>query len=301
MKNDPEQPASKQQTAESAGQFSLDQRTTALLQAFVRATARHQHESVTFSEDATVAHLAMELARLRDAKEPIAFLPEAAKLLIEARNALAEERRRPLGDNLTAAELTKHTIENLKANRVPWEKICRPGKRLGSTAEQDEFEEISYEGADGEGSFRWKVYTTPDGFEELLKKHWKEHLLIEYEDAADSVRENPPAGEGADEWGAKVEALLDRRGLFYDQTCRERLRLVRNLHNFESYVEFWLERAASKVWKRFLGRATGGGMDCATLYSLYLTRTAAASQRSKSGAATKLDNSAGEQGPQSPR
>lgn len=232
-----------------------------------------------FQESQVVAELAIELARLRDKDEPEPFLGEGARLLVKAERTLADERQRPQRERREYGE--RRLVELSEPKRVPFNKLCRPGKREGGETAQDEFEIMHITLDDGrEVEFRWKVFTTEKGFRQLIEKHIAEtHEL--------------PAGRLQKYLGREKPRLslaikfIEKRGLYLDKSLNDQLNLVGNLSGGQAFVRDWKRIATAARSEGVFKQAKADELGLATVYGLWRTRAENAKLRAKKGALAK--------------
>lgn len=255
-----------------------------------------QTERVTPVTEMEIVRLAIELARLRDAKEPERFLDEAARLLTEARFALGREMTRPEREAKKQSErMSQLLAEDFSAQKVPFARICRPAteaEHTGGASELPAKEAFGFRGETGMVEFEWRVYRDERDFKELLEKHAKRiydarHIcstvgaelerlkkaLEQRESEAQSNGQTSIASEPSKlpSWSQLAAALCRDRYWFPDE-WQNRFLAVESSEAGEKLVEEYVIAAIPAFQEYLWQMAKEDHLDTCTLFSIHQTR-----------------------------
>jgi hypothetical protein len=227
-------------------------------------------------QDAELVGLAIELARLHGNADPALFLPEAARLKLVAAEIWQTEKARWRKERHgihTRDDVAGILQEQYESDRVPFERLCRPGKRAGGSATQDEFEEFTVRVPEKDDSrpfaplvkktFQWKVYISQKGFEQLVEKHWQRFCERRAQELRRSLCVAQPQPE---------RVAPDLLALPPGHPMREELLRLRTGKAAESFIERWQPEAVRVNADLMMQRVKLGDLGITSVHELWLTR-----------------------------
>jgi hypothetical protein len=232
------------------------------------------------AEEVQVARLAIEIARLRSSRLAREHITEAAQLLTLARVERDKEMaRHQKGDALTREEVTGLIEQWSESQRVPFDKLYRPGKREGGTAEQDAFEEFKItRGRPGqeptESLFRWKVFQSQKGLRKLIQKHFDDI----YSAAATDILKQLPKSKSKQQ---VIAEYIRRENLCLVAADEKKLTAIRSAEEATAFIRDWGMRSPQTLSESVWEDAKNGRLGVDLVYALWRTREAQKKARAK--------------------
>lgn len=247
--------------------------------------------------EAELVRLAVKIAELKQTGTPALHLQEAAQIFTEAQAALRTESQRPEME----AKALRHemTVDALKANGIPWERIFRAGRSDGGTCRAGEREKFPvtervtttesagfppknrpwFEFKDGE--FEWSVIRSKKGWSMVLAAYVRS-VFDELERVLRAKLPANPKTTGRKSGVSKPEPFISKEAALWIQDYLEYywpgskiggdVAELSNLEEFNQWIAKFRQSAEPRARKNLDECAQKGLLNAPTLCAISNSR-----------------------------